>query len=138
MSPRTSAAVFFAVALASIVLPIATGPSWLRIAAGIVLGIVVGTFAVLFWAGGGAARVSSSEKEQMTTFPALDKAIRDGGWRYDTGEECFFDGAKRLPYRKVLALVPGMTLDELASYQGNKYDQLAKLRRTKKVARKKA
>jgi len=72
--------------------------------------------------------------EQMTPFQAIDKALRDAGWRYDTGEECFFDGAKRLPYRKVLAVVPGMTLDELASYQDDKYDRLAELRTAKKKA----
>jgi hypothetical protein len=75
----------------------------------------------------------------MNTFAALYKALRAAGWQCDTGEECFFDGAKRLDYRKVQALVPGMTLDELASYQDDRRDKWrrAKKKAAKKVARKK-
>jgi hypothetical protein len=53
----------------------------------------------------------------MTTFTDLDRALRQRGWHYDATNEEFRDGNKRLDYRDVQKLVPGMTLDELASYQ---------------------
>ena len=73
----------------------------------------------------------------MSTFTALDKALRAAGWRYDTGDECFFDGGKWLDYRKIVKLVPGMNLEQLASYQDDKYDRLVKRRTVKKKAAKK-
>jgi hypothetical protein len=42
----------------------------------------------------------------MSMFAQVDKGLRAACWRYDTGEEEFFDGTKRLTYRKVLAFVP--------------------------------
>jgi len=72
-------------------------------------------------------------------FQTLDKALRAASWRYDACEESFYAGDKRLPYRKVLALVPGMTLDELASYQDGGFGASGMGRTakaTKKVARK--
>jgi len=59
----------------------------------------------------------------MTTFTKLDRAIRAKGWHYDAGDEVFRDGNRRLDYRRVLKLVPRMTLDELASYQDDKADK---------------
>jgi hypothetical protein len=64
----------------------------------------------------------------MTTFQQLDKALRAKGWRYDIGEEQFFDGDGTMirDYRKLTALVRGMTLDELLSYQDQQYDRRGK------------
>jgi hypothetical protein len=60
----------------------------------------------------------------MSTFDTLDKQLAAAGWTYDADNEQFLAGKRRLDYRRVLALVPGMTLDELASYQDLKYDDL--------------
>jgi hypothetical protein len=73
----------------------------------------------------------------MSTFTQVDKALRAAGWRYDTGEEEFFDGTKRLTYRKILAFVLGMALDELASYQDDKFDRRGIMGRKGKQAAKK-
>jgi hypothetical protein len=60
----------------------------------------------------------------MTTFSQLDRALKAKGWRYDAGDEVFRDGNdRRLDYRRVLKLVSGMTLDELASYQDDEADK---------------
>ena len=61
----------------------------------------------------------------MTTFQQLDRALRSRGWRYDGGEEQFIDATRKVirSAAKLLALVPGMTLDELASYQDDKADK---------------
>ena len=53
----------------------------------------------------------------MTTFSQLDSALKSNGWCYDVGDEVFSGGKARLDHRSVLKLVPGMTLDELASYK---------------------
>jgi len=83
----------------------------------------------------------------MTTFKQLDRALAAKGWRYDVDNEQFMNGKHPLNYHKVLALMPGMTLDELASYQDQKYDarnpsmakqRTAKKKAAKKMARKKA
>jgi hypothetical protein len=61
------------------------------------------------------------------TFTQLDKALRTASYRYDSGEEEFFDATgKRLDYRKILKLVPGMNLQQLASYQDDKYEKRRK------------
>ena len=49
----------------------------------------------------------------MTTFHRLDEALAAQGWRYDAQSECFMNGERVVDYREVLALVPGMTEDEL-------------------------
>ena len=60
----------------------------------------------------------------MITFQQLDKALKARGWRYDIGQEQFIDAnGKAIRDRKLTALVRGMTLDELASYQDDKYDK---------------
>jgi hypothetical protein len=64
----------------------------------------------------------------MTTFEQIDAALAANGWRYDARSELFFDGNKPLKFRTVVALVPGLTLDELASYQDDQYTQLCKRR----------
>jgi hypothetical protein len=54
----------------------------------------------------------------------LDRELKRRGWRYDAGDEVFRDGnGRRLDYRRVVNLVPGMTLDELASYQDGRADK---------------
>jgi hypothetical protein len=58
----------------------------------------------------------------MTT-PELDRALAARGWRFDAASERFTDGTRRVDYRKVLALIPGMTLDELASYVDAKHEE---------------
>ena len=77
----------------------------------------------------------------MTTAD-LDKRLAARGWRYDVDNEQFMNGKYTLNYRKVLALMPGMTLDELASYQDQKYDDkprgVTKQRPVKKKVAKKA
>jgi hypothetical protein len=77
----------------------------------------------------------------VTAFQALDKALRAAGWRYDAGDEDFFDeGDKQLSYREGLALVPCMTLEELAGYQdggfcASRMGRTAKKKGAKKVTR---
>jgi hypothetical protein len=62
----------------------------------------------------------------MTTFERIDAALLAKGWRYDARRDLFFDGDKRLRFRTVVALIPGLTLDELASYRDEQYTQLCK------------
>jgi hypothetical protein len=71
----------------------------------------------------------------MTTFQELDQQLAACGWRYDVDNEVFTDGSKRLGYQKVLALVPGMTLEELASYQDDQLDRAGMRRHAEKVGR---
>lgn len=62
----------------------------------------------------------------MTTFEAIDKAIASRGIRYDVGDELFYDGTRPLEPKELVKLLPGFTLDELASYQDDKHDYTAK------------
>jgi len=57
----------------------------------------------------------------MTT-SELDRALKKRGWHYDVENEVFRNRGRRLNYQQVGALMPGMTLDELASYQDDQYD----------------
>jgi hypothetical protein len=59
----------------------------------------------------------------MTRFEELDKQLAIRGWNYDRGSEEFRDGKKRLHWKEVAALVPGFTLDELASYVDDQHDR---------------
>ena len=65
----------------------------------------------------------------MTSFEAIEKALLAKCWRYDSESDGFFDDHRRLSYRQVLALVPGMTLGELASYVNHKHEQLKRARK---------
>jgi hypothetical protein len=58
----------------------------------------------------------------MTTFDEIDAALKAKGWRYDRGDEVFRDRERVLKWEDVIGLVPGTTLDELASYQDDKAD----------------
>ena len=64
----------------------------------------------------------------MTTFEKLEKALSAKGWHYDAGNQGFRNGKRRLDYRRVLALVPGMTIEELAAYQDDQYTKFCKRR----------
>ena len=57
----------------------------------------------------------------MTTFTDLDDALKTKGWRYQASHEQFYDGNRELTWKDVLGLVPGMTMDELASYQTDQW-----------------
>lgn len=62
----------------------------------------------------------------MTTFEQIDAAIAAKGIRYDAESELFYDGKRPLEAEELLAIVGEVTLDELASFQDDKYDQRAK------------
>jgi hypothetical protein len=59
----------------------------------------------------------------MTTFEKIDAALVARGWRYDRNEQQFVDGVRVLNWEEVIGLVPGMTPDELASYEDDKWDK---------------
>jgi hypothetical protein len=60
----------------------------------------------------------------MTIFEQIDAALRAKGWRYDRGNELFMAGERVLEWEKLVCLLPGLTLDELASYQDDRHDDL--------------
>ena len=67
----------------------------------------------------------------MATFKQIDEALTAHGWRYQASHEQFYDGLRELTWKDVLGLVPGMTLDDMASYQYDKWGELrAKLKTT--------
>ena len=57
------------------------------------------------------------------TFPELGEALQAKGWRYDAANERFTDGKRRVEYRKILSLVPNMTIDALADYVNRKHEE---------------
>ena len=71
----------------------------------------------------------------MSTYTALDKALRANGWRYDADNDEFRDkSGKRVAYGKLLKMVPGTAEDIFAAWAEAKGE---KMRAAKKVARKK-
>jgi len=58
----------------------------------------------------------------------LDLALAARGWRYEAGTELFMDGERQLDWEEVIALVPGMTRDDLVAYQDEKWDKLSAAR----------
>jgi hypothetical protein len=36
-----------------------------------------------------------------------ERELKKRKWRYDVGDECFYDGAKIVGWQKLIALVPG-------------------------------
>ncbi len=52
--------------------------------------------------------------EQTAEF---ERQLKLRGWCYDVGNEQFVAGDRVLTWEDVVGLVPGLTLDELASYQ---------------------
>ena len=73
----------------------------------------------------------------MTRFQQFDLALRERGFCYDVGEEEFYDGERLLEWEELICRPPEMTLDELASYQDDRYDKLRAVKATTKVAWKK-
>jgi hypothetical protein len=55
-------------------------------------------------------------------FEEFNKDLRKRGWRYDAENEVFKAGEAELDWEAIIALVPGMTLDELAFYQDDQHD----------------
>ena len=75
----------------------------------------------------------------MTTFQAIDKALRTNGWAFDPYDEDFRDqSGKRVAYSKLLKMVPGTAEDLFAAWAEDKAEKMrAAKRAAKKVARKK-
>jgi len=60
----------------------------------------------------------------LTRVQLFDRALRERGWTYDMEREVFRSGKRQMDEpEKPLALVPEMTLDELVSYQDDRYDR---------------
>jgi hypothetical protein len=53
----------------------------------------------------------------------LESALAARGWRFDAESERFTDGIKRIDYRKILALMPGLTMDKLSNYVTAKHEE---------------
>jgi hypothetical protein len=53
----------------------------------------------------------------------IDDALSSHGYRYDPSAEEFLDGERVIEWQEVIELVPGMTLDELASWQDAEHDR---------------
>jgi hypothetical protein len=49
-------------------------------------------------------------------YSKLEAALVAAGWHFDPERERFCQGKRRIDYRRVLELMPGMTLSELADY----------------------
>ena len=65
----------------------------------------------------------------MDHYEAFTAALAAGGYHYDPYAEQFRHGQRVVDDSdELLALVPGMTLDELVFWQDDKYDQLASRR----------
>jgi hypothetical protein len=71
-----------------------------------------------------SVRLASGRLANMTTFGQIDQALAAHGWRYQASHEQFYEGNREITWKDVLGLVPGMTLDELASYQTDKWREL--------------
>jgi hypothetical protein len=53
---------------------------------------------------------------RMHTFEKIDEALAAVGWTYDSAGQEFRRRNRRVQYHKVLAIVPGLTLEELTRY----------------------
>ena len=59
----------------------------------------------------------------MTTFERIDATLAEMGWAYDWDSEEFRRGRnhkRRLDYQTLLMYLPGITLQDLASYVSHK------------------
>jgi len=71
----------------------------------------------------------------MSTYTALDKALRANGWTMDLEDASFRDKAgRRVAYSKLITMVPGTAEDIFAAWAEEKGE---KLRAAKKKAAKK-
>jgi hypothetical protein len=46
----------------------------------------------------------------------LEAALAAAGWHFDAEKERFSDGSRRVDYRRILELLPGLTMGDLAAY----------------------
>jgi hypothetical protein len=53
----------------------------------------------------------------------IEAALEAAGWHFDAERERFSDGSYRVDYRRVLELLPGMTLADLAAYVTQKHEE---------------
>lgn len=53
----------------------------------------------------------------------LDAALSSAGWHFDAERERFSDGARRIDFRRILELIPGMTMEDLAGYVTRKHEE---------------
>jgi hypothetical protein len=67
----------------------------------------------------------------MTRFDDFEQQLAARGWTYDVDDGDFRDGTRRLTWKDLVGLVPGFTLDELASYEDQKVDESLAKRRKK-------
>jgi hypothetical protein len=100
------------------VLPVAAHvPRWSRLRFSYSIRPKIFSQAANFWRGFfGRGNLS------VHTFEKIDRALAEVGWTFDFKHEEFTNGKRRVSYRQVLALVPGLTLEELASYVEHQYD----------------
>jgi hypothetical protein len=56
-------------------------------------------------------------------YSQLETALAAAGWRFDAEREQFSNGSRRVAYRRVLELIPGMSLDDLAKYVTHKHEE---------------
>ncbi len=61
-------------------------------------------------------------------YTKLEAALTASGWHFDAERELFRDTrGRRVNYRRILDLMPGLTLDDLAAYVNHKHEaRLAK------------
>ena len=52
----------------------------------------------------------------------IEAALEAAGWHFEAERERFSDGSRRVDYRRVLELLPGTTLDDLATYVTQKHE----------------
>ena len=55
----------------------------------------------------------------------FERQVAARGWRYDEQSELFMDGDRVVDFEDVIALVPGMTPEDMAAYRDDKWDQLS-------------
>jgi hypothetical protein len=65
----------------------------------------------------------------MTRFERFDKQLAKRGWRYEVDDEFFYDGERIIDSEELLPLLPDMSLDELVSYQDDRWDRSSQRRR---------
>jgi hypothetical protein len=61
----------------------------------------------------------------MSVIDEIDRQLHAHGCHYDADFEAFMDGQRVIDTDELAKLLPGVTLDELASYQDDKYDRRA-------------
>jgi hypothetical protein len=54
---------------------------------------------------------------------SLETLLVSQGWQFDAQREQFTDGTRRIDYRRILALMPDMTMDDLANFVNEKHEE---------------